>query len=265
MHRVYLRAIVWLNRRAKSASVWLTRLTGKSNVPIHPKHLITAEADQYWYLDYVEPGMRAVDIGCGNGVHSLRVARRGAMAVGIDASPGRLRTGRHLSLTDGMPTASFLLGDIERPLPFQAGQFDVALLLDVLEHVHRRPEMLREIHRVLRPGGTLLVAAPNRDTTWKRHLRAAGLCYFTDVDHQIEYTWDELQAELRAGGFDPKGEPQPIVYDTPWAGFIDLIGGFSLRLYQRLAQWKRHMARRYPHETIGWHVVCVRVDACTSV
>jgi 2-polyprenyl-3-methyl-5-hydroxy-6-metoxy-1,4-benzoquinol methylase len=70
----------------------------------------------------------------------------------------------------------------------QAGEFDLVLFLDVLEHLHSRQGALREIHRALRPGGTLLVAAPNRDTSWKRRLQAASSFYYTDPDHKIEYT-----------------------------------------------------------------------------
>ena len=259
MNRAYLRAVVWLNRRAKSASVRLTRLTGKSHLPIHPKHLVDVDEKQRWYLDHVEPGMCVLDVGCGNGMHGIRAAGRGATVVGLDYDLRHLQTGRSLGAKRGVKTVSFLLGNAEQALPFEAGCFDVALLLDALEHLHRRVELLSEIHRVLRPGGTLLVSAPNRDTTWKRRLRAAGLFYYTDPDHKVEYTWDELQDELRAGGFEPKRPPRLIVYDTPWAGLIDLAGGFSLELYRRLAQWKVDMVHRYPRETIGWRVVCRRM------
>lgn len=260
MNRAYLRAVVWLNRRAKSAAIRLTRLTGKSNVPLHPKHLVAVDANQPWYLDYAKGGMRVLDVGCGNGVHSLRVAGRGAIVVGIDYNLGHLQIGRALSAEGSRTTASFLLGNVERPLPFRAGQFDLVLLLDVIEHLHRRVELLREIHRLLRRGGTLLVAVPSRNTRWKRRLRTAGLFYYTDPDHKVEYTWDELCDELRAGGFEPQGEPGLIVYDTPWAGLIDLIGGFSLRLYRRLVRWKMDMAQHCPQETIGWRITCARID-----
>lgn len=227
---------------------------------MHPKHLINVDVEQHWYLEHVEPGMYVLDVGCGNGVHGIRVAGQGAIVVGMDYDLRHLQTGRALSAERGAQTISFLLGSAEQALPFEAGCFDVAMLLDVIEHLHKRVELLGEIHRVLRSGGTLLVSAPNRDTSWKRRLRAAGLFYYTDPDHKVEYTWDELRDELRAGGFEPMGEPMPIVYDTPWAALIDLTGGLSLELYRRLSRWKVDMARRYPQETIGWRVACRRVD-----
>ena len=260
MDRVCLRLIQYLNARLKSASMRLTRWMGKSSVYIHPKHLVSVDAQQHWYLDCIEPGMRVLDVGCGNGMHGIRAAGQGAIVIAIDYNLQHLQVGRALSAERGVKTISFLLGNVERALPFQAGQFDLALLLDVIEHLHKRVELLHEIRRVLRPGGTLLVSAPNRDTSWKRRLRGAGLFHYSDPDHKVEYTWDELCDELRAGGFEPQGEPRPIVYDTPWAGLIDLVGGVSLGLYRRLGQWKVDMARRYPGETSGWRVACIRVD-----
>lgn len=257
--RAWLQAVIWLNAHFKSAAVRLTRITGKSGVPIHPKHLVTVDANQHWYLNYVESEMHVLDVGCGNGMHSIRVASRKATVVGVDYDWEHLQTGRTLSTERGVTTVSFLLGNVEQALPFESGRFDVALLLDVIEHLHQRVGLLSEIHRVLRPGGTLLVSAPNRDTTWKRRLRVAGLFYYSDPDHKVEYTWDELRDELRAGGFEPMGKPMLIVYDTPWAGLIDLVGGCSLGLYRRLAQWKVDMVHRYPQETTGWRVTCRRV------
>jgi SAM-dependent methyltransferase len=260
IERLCLRLIQHLNARLKSASVRLTKWTGKSRVYVHPKHLVKVDAQQHWYLDYVEPGMYVLDVGCGNGMHDIRAAGRGATVVGIDYDLRHLQAGRVLSAERGLTMISFLLGNVERTLPFKASHFDLVLLLDVIEHLHKRVELLDEVRRVLRPGGTLLVSAPNRDTSWKRRLRAAGLFYYTDPDHKVEYTWSELRDELRAGGFEPKDEPRPIVYDTPWAGLIDLSGGFSLGLYRRLGQWKVDMVRRYPRETSGWCVACIRVN-----
>ena len=104
-------------------------------------------------------------------------------------------------------------------------------------------------------GGRLIVSAPNRDTSWRRRLRAAGLFSYSDPDHKIEYARGELLTELAAAGFAPVEPVRPIVYDTPWAGLIDLIGGVSLQLYRRLSRWRHQAAQRYPNESIGFIVV----------
>ena len=258
--RMYLRALIWLNGKSKSASVRLTRLTGKSQVPIHPKHLVTIEENLPWYLDYVEPGMKVLDIGCGQGVHSLRVAHRGVQVIGVDYNWRSLEIGQALRVE--VPTAQivFMMGNVERPLPFPNEAFDLILMLDVIEHLYQRTQALREVSRVLKADGTLLLAAPNRNTKWKRGLREAGLPSETDPDHKVEYIWPELQDELAQGGFVIGEEPLVIVYDTPWAGLIDLMGGFSLGLYERLARWKVLRAQANPQETSGWRVVCRRME-----
>jgi 2-polyprenyl-3-methyl-5-hydroxy-6-metoxy-1,4-benzoquinol methylase len=257
--KVYFRSIIWLNSKSKSAAVRLTRLTGKSQVPIHPKHLVTVEENLPWYLDYIEPGMKVLDIGCGQGVHSLRAAHQGAQVLSVDYNWLNLEIGQALKQEEPTTQVIFMMGNVERPLPFSDEAFDLVLMLDVIEHLYQRTHALREVQRVLKPNGILLLAAPNRNTKWKRHLRTAGLPSETDPDHKIEYIWPELQDELAQGGFAVRDDPMIIVYDTPWAGLIDLVGGFSLALYEKLARWKVLKAQANPHETSGWRVVCRRV------
>ena len=86
-------------------------------------------------------------------------------------------------------------------------------------------------------------------------LREAGLFSYSDPDHKIEYTEQEFVAELRAGGFEPEGPIRPTVYDTPWAGLIDAVGGLSIGLYARLARWKHDAALARPAESTGFRVL----------
>jgi SAM-dependent methyltransferase len=149
-----------------------------------------------------------------------------------------------------------LLGwDVTTAFPFPAAAFDAVLFLDVIEHLEPRVAVLREIRRVLKPAGRLLLSAPHRDTSWRRRLRAAGRFAFSDVDHKTEYSRDDLLAELAAGGFVPVEPLMPVVYDTPMAGLIDVVGGLALGPYARLVRWKRAAALRHPQESIGFRVV----------
>jgi SAM-dependent methyltransferase len=155
----------------------------------------------------------------------------------------------------GLKNVHLFAWDLTRTFPFPSASFDAALFLDVIEHLNPRREVLREIRRVLKPSGRLLVSGPNRDTAWRRRLRAAGLFAFADPDHKVEYTEAEFLDELAAGGFEPAGPVMPIVYDTPWAGMIDALGGISLRLNARLSRWKRDVALARPQESTGFRVV----------
>jgi SAM-dependent methyltransferase len=127
----------------------------------------------------------------------------------------------------------------------------------VLEHVNRRVPLLLEIRRALRRDGTLLLAVPKRDTSWKRRLDRAGLFAYSDPDHKTEYTAAELEAELAESGFTIR-RMHPSVYDTPLIGAIDLVGSLSLPAYRALTRGRRRLAGRYPEENAGFFAVCGR-------
>ncbi len=252
--RPLVAALDLLNRRGKSAGVRLVKYTGKSPHLIHPKHLIDAPWHD-WYVEHLRPSDVVLDVGCANGAHTVKAAARVKRVVGMDYDLAQLRVAGATARTLGLGNVNLFAWDLTRPFPFPDGAFDAALFLDVIEHLHPRRAVLLEIRRVLKPGGRLLVSGPNRETSWRRRLRAAGLFAFQDPDHKVEYTREEFLAELRAGGFQVDGPVLPVVYDTPWAGLIDALGGLSLGLYARLSRWKREAAIRDPGESTGFRVV----------
>jgi SAM-dependent methyltransferase len=252
--RLAVAAVDVLNRRGKSVGVRLTRYTRKSRHRVHPKHLVHAPWHE-WYLEHLSASNVVLDVGCANGAHTLAAAARARRVVGIDYDVGQLAIAGSGAARLGLRNVCFFAWDLTQSFPFPSATFDVALFLDVIEHLHPRQAVLAEIRRVLVPGGCLLVSAPNRDTTWRRRLRQAGLFAYSDPDHKIEYTQEEFVAELRAGGFEPDGPIGPTVYDTPWAGLIDAAGGLSLSLYARLARWKHDAALERPAESTGFRVV----------
>jgi SAM-dependent methyltransferase len=247
-----VRAIDSVNRRGKSVGVRLVRYTGKSPHFIHPKHLIDTPWHD-WYAEHLRPTDVVVDVGCAHGAHTVVAAARCRRVYGLDYDARQLAVARRTAAARGAANAHFFAWDVTRRFPFADGSLDAALFLDVIEHL--RVAVLAEIRRVLRPGGTLLVSAPNRDSSWRRRLRAAGLFAYSDPDHKVEYAREEFVAELAAGGFVPAGPVMPVVYDSPWAGVIDAVGGVSLALYARLARWKREAALRRPEESTGFQVV----------
>ena len=99
-----------------------------------------------------------LDIGCGNGVFSSEARRRTGCALhGVDGSNYALQQAK----SRGFESLSLVSDFNVDPLPFEPEQFDFCLCKDLLEHLLRPEFVLREIHRVLRPGGNLLVHVPN--------------------------------------------------------------------------------------------------------
>jgi SAM-dependent methyltransferase len=252
--RLLVRGADVVNRRGKAVGVRLVKLTGKRPYAIHPKHLVE-HAWHDWYVPSLDRRDFVLDVGCSNGAHLARAATACRSIVGFDYDLVQLRIAARTLRDRGLGHARVLAWDITRPFPFPDETFDKALFLDVIEHLVPREAVLREIHRVLKADGRLLVSGPNRETRWRRTLRAAGLFAYSDPDHKIEYTAEEFIGELTRAGFEADGPVMPVVLDTPWAGVIDALGGVSLSLYGRLSRWKRAAALRRPEDSTGFRVV----------
>jgi 2-polyprenyl-3-methyl-5-hydroxy-6-metoxy-1,4-benzoquinol methylase len=255
LRRPVLSGIVFANNKAKRLAIHMTKWTGKSRELVHPKHLLGDTDDNYWYLSYLRADATVLDVGCGHGMHALKAAGRCRWVVGVDGDQTSLGIALRTSRAVPVPNTGFLAAQLEDGLPVRSGYFDIVICLDLLEHVHHRDLVLGEIRRALKPGGTLLLAVPNRATSWKRRLERAGLFAYSDPDHKIEYTLQELEQELERNRFRVV-RLHPNVYDTPLVGLIDLAGSISLTVYRRLTGTRRRLARKYPEENAGFFAVC---------
>ena len=252
--RSVLRTVQLSSNLATLASCRLVRWTGKSSQAIHPKHLIARPAPE-WYVRLVQPGDRILDLGAGVAVHAARCVSAGAQAVAADMNERNLAKARALFAAGG---PGLVRCDATRTLPFRSEAFTGALLLDILEHLPDPQATLRECVRVLRPRAWLAITLPNSETTWKRRYRRAGLPWMSDRDHKREYTWPQIVDLLESGGLHVESGPEPIVLDTPLTGWIDLMGGFSLRFYSRLRAWRKRRLDRHPQETTGFRCIAIR-------
>ena len=107
-------------------------------------------------------GKRLLEVGCGMGTDLLQFARAGADVTGVDLTPRSVETSRHhLRLYE--QTGDFALTDAER-LPFADESFDVVYSNGVLHHTPDTAGAVREVHRVLRPGGLARVMLYHRDS-----------------------------------------------------------------------------------------------------
>jgi ubiquinone/menaquinone biosynthesis C-methylase UbiE len=112
--------------------------------------------DAFVRLSGLPAGARVIDLGCGSGIFTHLLARKGYDCVGLDISGKLLDVGRGKH-----PHIPFVQGDIEK-LPFAAQSFDGALLSGVVHHFPDPSPCAAEVFRILRPGGRFVAFDPNR-------------------------------------------------------------------------------------------------------
>ena len=111
-----------------------------------------------WMLDRLElaDGLDVLDLGCGPGWYTWALSRlRALRIVGLDSDGGRLA-----ALAERGTGAQLIHGDAHR-LPFPDASFDRVLMTEVLEHLADDGAALREVRRVLRAGGRLVMSVPH--------------------------------------------------------------------------------------------------------
>lgn len=105
-------------------------------------------------------GRQVLEIGCGNGVDGLMFARHGARYTGIDLTAEAVDASRRHFAIEGME-GTFRQENCEK-LGFADGSFDIVYSFGVLHHTPHPAQAIREVHRVLRPGGVARVMLYNR-------------------------------------------------------------------------------------------------------
>ncbi|MBI5950692.1 MAG: 3-demethylubiquinone-9 3-O-methyltransferase [Chloroflexi bacterium] len=111
-------------------------------------------------------GLSVLDLGCGGGILSEEFAKAGCQVTGLDPSAPSLNAARAHASTQGL-TIDYRQGSGEK-MPFETGQFDVVVCCDVLEHVDDLEKTIREVGRVVKPGGIFCYDTINR--TWTSYL-----------------------------------------------------------------------------------------------
>jgi len=131
------------------------------------------------------PGIAILDAGCGSGRNMVELQRYGSV-VGLelaDASVARARA---------RGVGEVAQGTLDE-MPFAEDTFDLAVSLDVIEHLEDDRQALRELRRTVKPGGTLLVTVPAYPWLWSEH----------DVvnHHHRRYTRKMLEAAAQDAGW----------------------------------------------------------------
>ncbi len=112
----------------------------------------------------VQPGQRAIDVGCGSGVISSFLGRRGAEVLGVDSNPQAVEFATGKFATDNVRFAHGLVDETFRA----RWPADRVYCLEVIEHVYadQATRMLRTFHSLLVPGGKVFLTTPNYASAW---------------------------------------------------------------------------------------------------
>jgi ubiquinone/menaquinone biosynthesis C-methylase UbiE len=137
--------------------------------PVIQQHYLRRQATQQaaFFLPYLQPGMTLLDCGCGPGAITVGLAEAVApgQVVGVDREPSMVERACALAQEHQMAHVRFQVDDL-CDLPFPASSFDAVYTCAVLEHLEDPVQALREIGRVLKPGGIVGVVM----TDWNEPL-----------------------------------------------------------------------------------------------
>lgn len=141
------------------------------------------------------PGERVLDVGCGDGYYDALMAGRGAEVVGIDIHARRLATARRLHAGE---RATFLTMDAQA-MTFPDAVFDKVVSFCVVEHFPHDERVLAHVHRVLKPGGALVLSADSLSNPGVTEAERAR--HRTRYAVNSFYTVESVGAKLAAAGF----------------------------------------------------------------
>lgn len=135
------------------------------------------------------PGASVVDVGCGTGdnLGTLEALAGGGPVSGVELSAHAIR---RVPAGPGGARVGIALAE---HLPYRDGAADLLTSMDVIEHLDDDRVAMAEFHRVLRPGGWLLLTVPAYQWLWSRHDETAA--------HRRRYSRPRLEAVVEGAGF----------------------------------------------------------------
>jgi len=214
-----------------------------------------------WLRRHLTAGpLRTLDAGCGPGPYTLYAATLGNQVVGIDFNLHLIETARTRARMLGLSGVEFIEGDLRRleELVPRLGTFDQVICFETIEHILDDDHLVRDLSRLLRPGGRLLLTTPYRHYRPLRHDRVSQT---EDGGHvRWGYTHDEMRALLARWGIEVVVEEyisglvtQQLVNLHRVLGRWGKLGwaiAFPFRLAQVVDAPVTRLAR-YPHLSIG--------------
>jgi len=144
-----------------------------------------------------------LDLGCGTGVFTKMLQQRHKIVIGADISKTAIKEGEKMGI-------KMVLVDLNERLPFPKNFFDTVTAGEIIEHIFNTSNFLKEISRVLKKGGKLILTTPNVASLARRIMLFFGISPFLETEinsktagHIRYFTKDSLFELLKKNGFKP--------------------------------------------------------------
>jgi SAM-dependent methyltransferase len=191
-----------------------------------------------------------LDLGCGFGRHAFEAAKRGASVVALDAGAGEVAQVR--ATLGAMIDAGELAADHPATavqgdalaLPFADGTFDRVIASEVLEHIPDDTAAMRELSRVLRPGGSMAVTVP-RCVPEAINWALSDEYHDNPGGHVRIYRRSTLERRLSSAGLEPTGFHYAHGLHSPYWWLRCLVGPSN----------DTHPAVAAYHKVLVWDIV----------
>lgn len=182
----------------------------------------------------MKKGDKFLDIGCGRGEFTKGFKDLGLDVSGIDREKGdqEMLESIDVSLSNDLENNAF---------PFEDNSFDIVFSKSVIEHFRTPDNFIKEIYRILKPGGRIIIMTPD----WQSQRRI----FYDDYTHVHPYTKTGLRDLLKIYGFE-KVEVEifyqlPILWKYPWLKIFSKclqIFGPPKRIYKnKFIRWSREL------------------------
>lgn len=176
----------------------------------------------------LQRGHRILEIGSGRGALLQELRARGLDAIGVETSADRIEETRARFGPLPVQQSSGVA------LPFPDDSFDIVLSFDVFEHIPGSDEHLREVRRVLKPGGWYLLQTPSKwSNTVFETIRWRSFTRWR-ADHCSLHTYGQLERRFRRHGFETRFADVPVVtafYRDKVRRYLGPLGGLLLTIF----------------------------------
>jgi len=207
-------------------------------------------------VDFV-PGGRILDVGCGSGRNVRLYQAIGWDVYGVEPSPAASAHAR----SQGLKVVTGTLLEAR----FEPSFFDAITMYQVLEHMPNPRDVLHECHRILKPGGKLVVSVPNIEC-YDSSVFGAGWIPLEVPLHLYHFSMSTLGRLLTECGFHlERIKPQYLFYSSTWVDYLRLIHGLRGAVRDGSLTWTEALRKALQASVQGFLIKPLRFTVSNDI